>query len=156
MKPIANILVPLDFSSASRSALTYACGLADVCGASLHLLHAFQMPLIPGGSIEVCVPDQQLFEQLQDDGRQLLNEALTDEEKRRYHAVLVQRSGPAVKEILGYVRERGDIDLIVMATHGRGGMSRLMLGSVADHVVREAPCPVLTLRDPARAVSKAA
>jgi len=156
MKPIADILVPLDFSGASRSAsrtpavsLTSAAHRCTCCTRS-------RCRSFPAAASRSACPTSNCSSSCRTTGGKLLNEALTDEEKRRYHAVLVQRSGPAVKEILGYVRERGDIDLIVMATHGRGGMSRLMLGSVADHVVREAPCPVLTLRDPARAVSKAA
>ena len=149
MSLITKILVPLDFSAASRDALRYACELADAVGASLHVLHAVQTPQIPGGSIEVPLPDPWLIEQLEEEGRSLLDASLTDAQKQAYRAVLVQRSGHAGHEILDYVRERGDIDLIVMATHGRGGLSRFMMGSVADRVIREAPCPVLTLRAPA-------
>ena len=156
MSLITNILVPLDFSAPSREALRYACGLADAVGASLHVLHAVQTPLMPGGSIELPLPDPWLIEQLEEEGRTLLDASLTDAQKQAYRAVLVQRSGDAGREILDYVRERGDIDLIVMATHGRGGISRFMMGSVADHVIREAPCPVLTLRAPAVAGRRAA
>ena len=66
----------------------------------------------------------------------------------KYHETLVHRSGSAVEEVLGYLREQGDIDLIVMATHGRGGVARFMMGGVADKVVRTAPCPVVTIRVP--------
>ena len=75
-----------------------------------------------------------------------LEALLTAEEKAQYGAVLVRRTGAAAHEILDYLREQGDIDLVVMATHGRGAAARLMMGSVADKVVRAAPCPVLTIR----------
>ena len=69
--------------------------------------------------------------------------------KENEHRVrLVVRRGTAAPEILRYLREHDDIDLVVMATHGRGGVARLMMGSVADTLVREAPCPVLTIRVP--------
>jgi nucleotide-binding universal stress UspA family protein len=67
-------------------------------------------------------------------------------EKARYRATLVLRKGAPAQEILAYLREHDDIDLIVMATHGRGGVARLMMGSVADKIVRAAPCPVVTIR----------
>ena len=71
---------------------------------------------------------------------------LSEEEKAKYQPKLVYRTGATADEILDYLREQGDIDLVVMATHGRGGAARLMMGSVADKIVRAAPCPVLTIR----------
>ena len=61
----------------------------------------------------------------------------------------------AAPEILDYVRSGGNIDLIVMATHGRGGVARLMMGSVAEQIVRGAPCPVLTLSQSGESTAQA-
>jgi universal stress protein A len=146
MTPIRNILVPLDFSEASSEALRYACRLADTFGATLHLLHAAGNPHLPGGYMEFYAPPAELFEQLEQDAIKRLNDSLTAEERSRYGVVLVYREGAAASEILGYLNDTTQIDLVVMATHGRGGIARLVMGSVAERVVRAAPCPVLTLR----------
>jgi universal stress protein A len=159
MTPIQNILVPVDFSDASKQALRYACTLADALGASVHVLHAAENPYLPGAYMEFYTPPVEFFEQAERDARRTLEETLTAEEKARYRAVLVDRTGVPAHEILNYLRERGNIDLVVMATHGRGGVARLMMGSVADKVVRAAPCPVLTLRpseEASRSTSRAA
>lgn len=66
--------------------------------------------------------------------------------KQKYRATLVLRKGAAAQEILAYLREHDDIDLVVMATYGLGGVARLMMGSVADKILRAAPCPVVTIR----------
>ena len=70
---------------------------------------------------------------------------MTGDEKKTYSAVIATRMGYAATEILDYVRDHGAIDLIVIATAGRGAVSRLMMGSVTDKIVRTAPCPVLTV-----------
>ena len=73
----------------------------------------------------------------------------TREQRATYHATMVLRHGfAAQKRFCRYLQEHPGIDLVVTATHGRGGVARLMLGSVADKVVRAAPCPVLTVRVP--------
>jgi len=148
MRPITTILVPLDFSTASHAALRYACRIAGRLEASLHVIHVVEPPPMPSGYLEVYVATPAVLERLEEDGYRLLNEALTPQEQTRYHATLVQRTGNPATEILRYVKEHGEIDLIVIATHGRGGVAKLMMGSVADRLVRSAPCPVLTLREP--------
>ena len=146
MTRIKNIVVPVDFSDASKQALRYACELADTFEASLHVLHAVENPYQAGGYTEFYALPQEYFDQVEKEARKQLETLLTKEELTRYGAVLVHRTGAPAQEILDYVRAQGHIDLIVMATHGRGGVARLMMGSVADKVVRAAPCPVLTLR----------
>lgn len=152
MRPVSTILVPLDFSEASHAALRYACRLADRLQASLHVLHVVPPAGMPSGYVEAYVANPEVQERLEADGHQLLNDALTPEEQARYHVALIQRTGPPATEILRYVTDHRNIDLIVIATHGRGGAARLMMGSVADRLVRAAPCPVLTLREPMEAV----
>ena len=148
MTRIKNILVPVDFSNASKHALRYACELADTFEATLHVLHAVENPYRAGGYTEFYALPPEFFDQVEQEARKQLETLLTREERARYGAVLVYRTGVPATEILDYVRAEGNIDLIVMATHGRGGVARLMMGSVADKVVRGAPCPVLTLRQP--------
>jgi universal stress protein A len=148
MAPVHSILVPLDFSDASVAALRYACGLADVFGASLHVLHATEDPYLPGGYLEFYPPPVTHVEEVARDALQRLEASLTAEEKRRYRAVMVHRVGAPARELLAYLRDHPEVDLVVMATHGRGGVARLMLGSVTDTLIRTAPCPVVTLRIP--------
>lgn len=155
MTTTKKILVPTDFSDASRQALRYACTLADSLNASLCLLHVVENQYLPGGYMEYYAPPPEYFEQVEREARRTLEALLTPEEQNTYRATLVQRTGPAAHEILSYLREQGDIDLVVMATHGRGGVARLMMGSVADKVVRTAPCPVLTIRAPEQSAEDA-
>ena len=146
MRPIDSILVPTDFSPASERALAYARQLADAYGASLHLLHVIEDPFAGGVymGMMMAVPEG-YFEQLDQQSRARLAALLTEDQRQQYRAVLATRMGHAAAEILDYARSHGAIDLIVIATAGRGAMSRLVLGSVADKVVRAAPCPVLTV-----------
>lgn len=146
MGTIRTILVPTDFSPASHRALAYARQLADTLGASLHLLHVVENPFAPGAFMEMYTPPPgDYLGALQNEARTRLDALLTDEEKARYSAVLTMRTGRPAQEILEHVKAHGAIDLIVMATAGRGGVARLMMGSVADRLVRSAPCPVLTI-----------
>src|SRR3954449_1722363 len=116
MRPVTTILVPLDFSTASHAALRYACRLADRVQASLHVLHVLETPAMPSGYLEVYVASPDLLDQLEADGQRLLNEALTPEEQARYHASIAQRIGNPATEILRYVTDHREIDLIVIAT----------------------------------------
>jgi nucleotide-binding universal stress UspA family protein len=146
MAGIKKILVPTDFSEASKESLRYACELADALDASLHIIHVNQNPYVSGGLLEVHVLPPDFFEEIDRATSRDLEALLTAEEKTKYRAVLLRRTGAAAYEILDYLREQADFDLVVMATHGRGGAARLMMGSVADKIVRAAPCPVLTIR----------
>jgi len=146
MQPIKTILVPTDFSAPSGRALQYARSLADAYGASLHLLHVIEDPFAGGVYMGmVAAPPEGYFEQLDQQSRAHLEGLLTADDKRKYSAVCATRMGYAATEILEYVREHGAIDLIVIATAGRGAVSRLIMGSVTDKIVRGAPCPVLTV-----------
>ena len=146
MSGLQKILVPTDFSKASAAALEYAGRLADAFDASLCILHSVENPYPMVGHAEFGSLPQHVFDSLECQAHTNLATILTPEQAERYRATLVLCRGVAAQEILRYVQEQGDISLIVMATHGRGGVARLMMGSVADKVVREAPCPVLTIR----------
>jgi universal stress protein A len=146
MQPIKIILVPTDFSPASKRALRYACSLADATGASLHIIHVLENPYLPDAFPGFYSPlPGEFIEDLDRRTRAELESQLTAEEKARYSAVFVLRMGAPAHEILEYLNDEEAIDLVVMATAGRGGVARLMMGSVTDKIVRAAPCPVLTL-----------
>lgn len=148
MITIRRILVPVDFSDTSRLALTRARELADRLGAQLHLLHV--VPLAYLGPVSTDLPmvslddvETQWVHRAEDELRALASSGGDDEPKARAE---VRRGHPFV-EIVRYAQSE-QIDLIVMGTHGRGAMEHLLLGSVAEKVVRKAPCPVLTVRHP--------
>lgn len=148
MSAIKNILVPTDFSEASKAALQYACQLADVLGASLSILHTVQAPYPASAYTEYHSLPQEFVERLEQEAMHGLGTALSADAQAKYRVRLVLRRGAAAPEILAYLAEHDEVGLVVMATHGRGGVARLMMGSVTDRIVRSAPCPVLTLRVP--------
>jgi len=150
------ILVPMDFSAPSDAALEYARVVAGRFGASLHLLHVAEDPYRAIYSAEVFVPEVEgLRDQILDDSLGRLADKLqpsdVDELRATAEAVIGTPAGSIVEYAAGH-----DIDLIVMGTHGRGGMSHLLMGSVAERVVRTASCPVLTVRRTVASAAKAA
>lgn len=150
------ILVPMDFSPPSDAALEYARSLAVRYGASLQLLHVAEDPYRAFYSAEVFVPAVEgLRDEILNDAAKRLGDRLRPSDIADYHATAESIIGTPAACIVEYA-EGHDIDLIVMGTHGRGGMSHLLMGSVAERVVRTAPCPVLTVREPrARAAAAA-
>ncbi|HEX5474084.1 MAG TPA: universal stress protein [Vicinamibacterales bacterium] len=147
---LEHVLVATDFSEPSDKALAYGRALASRFGAALHVLHVVQNVYISTLGAEACValaPDLQ--QQLEDGARERLTRLLdADRSGPPTTAVVLTSTSPALA-ILDYARGH-DIDIIVMGTHGRGPLGRLLLGSVAERVVRLAPCPVLTVRHPQR------
>ena len=143
----SRILVPMDFGAASDAALTQAKELAAAFNARLFLLHIVEDPSATGAwAPEVYVAaSAELRETLLRDARQRLESVLTAAERERFKASLDVRVGTAADGIGAFAREK-TIDLIVMGTHGRRGLAHMFLGSVAERVVRTAPCPVLTTR----------
>lgn len=137
---LRNVLVATDFSPASQAALTYGRALARSFGAALTLLHVsdnlFLRPIASDPHDVLAAKTR------------ALNELLVDDDRRAAgaQAVLEISDSPA-ETIAGYARTH-TMDLIVMGTHGRTGVAHLLLGSVAERVVRTAPCPVLTVRHP--------
>ena len=132
----ARILVPTDFSAPSEAAL--ACGreLATRFDAALHLMHVAENPFLRAVAMDRRALEEAAVRWLQD--------RLTEVERRRGSVAIVEQSDEPANEILRYARS-ANIDLIVMGTHGRTGLARVVVGSVAEAVVRGAPCPVLTV-----------
>jgi nucleotide-binding universal stress UspA family protein len=142
MIQLRNVLVAVDFGDASNVALTYARTLSRSFGARLHVLHVMENLFL-----RPMANDPRAIEA---GAMKRLLETLTDEDRTVLHAVpVVRKSDAPADEIVKYAAAE-HIDLIVMGTHGRPGLAHMLMGSVAEKVVRSAPCPVLTLRHPER------
>jgi nucleotide-binding universal stress UspA family protein len=146
---IERILVATDFSPCARGALDLALELADKQGAQITVLHAWNAPPIVSAVdapplIEMPgLPGVTLTEYVHDDAKRALGK-LVDEVRTRAPAIEHRLLLGDPRNVI--VDASGDFDLVVLGTHGRGGLARMMLGSVADYVVRHAQCPVLTVR----------
>ena len=144
---ITRILVPTDFSRPSEQALAYARSLAQRFGASLHLLHVVNRPLLAEGLAAAAFIDES------SDMVEVAQQRLRKQAPDAASANVV--FGYAAQSIVQHASQLG-VDLIVMGSHGRTGIAHILLGSVAEAVVRTAPCPVLTVRDPVKAPERVA
>jgi nucleotide-binding universal stress UspA family protein len=152
---LTRILVPTDFSADADAALQYAIALGKPFGASIRLLHVIEDPVAAGmWSAEYYTGDVTgLLVNLVRDA----DERLTAIQKSLATSASITtetRTGAPAATIIEAAREHDD-ELIVMGTKGRTGLAHLLMGSVAEHVVRLAPCPVLTVRHDMRAVAAA-
>jgi nucleotide-binding universal stress UspA family protein len=149
MIAIKNVLVPTDFGEAADSALTYGRELARRFGATLHVLHVAENIYLKAlGAETYGAIAPQLQADLERDARKELDDILGREDRNSptTKGVVITSSATAFG-VVDYAKEH-DIDLIVMGTHGRGPLAHMVMGSVAERVVRTAPCPVLTVRHP--------
>jgi nucleotide-binding universal stress UspA family protein len=145
---IKNVLVATDFSEPSAAALDYGRELARTFGAALHVLHVVDNLYLQwsGETYVGVLPEVQ--RNVEEDARRQLERLVGPEDRTELHAKPVIRMAIAkAAAIVEYAAEHR-IDLIVMGTHGRGAVSRLLMGSVAERVVRTATCPVLTVHHP--------
>lgn len=150
MIALKTVLVPTDFSETSTVALRYGKVLADAFGASLHVLHVVQEPFAQPWAVEAYgFSLASLQEEWLRDAKARMAETLTAEERAKLRAEVTTILGHPVVEILKYANEH-QIDLIVLGVRGGGPLNKIMMGSVAERVVRKAPCPVLTVRHPER------
>jgi nucleotide-binding universal stress UspA family protein len=148
MATFEHILVPVDFDEPSDSALAYAIALAKALGADITVLHAFEVPSygFPGGALVVSDEAEMAKRILV--GAQAGLAALVDKNAGSGVALKMSvREGRPAVEIEAAAQEIG-ADLVVMGTHGRRGLSRALLGSVAEEVVRTSRRPVLTVHGP--------
>jgi nucleotide-binding universal stress UspA family protein len=151
MSRITRLLVPTDFSATSEVVLNYALEMAAANGATVHLLHVIDNAIFTAvypDAVFVELPG--VLERITADAQARLDEAA-----KRCAAVNVAATtriviGPPASCITEQAASTGS-DLIVMGTHGRGGVAHFVLGSVAERVLRTAPCPVLTVRESSRA-----
>ena len=142
---LRRILFPTDFSDPAKESQQYACTLAERFGAELHGLHVVHDPFhdVPASRVSWAVPDHELTQHVHSAHQHLLRE-MGEVWTERRKAVCSVKVGLPVDEILRYAQEH-EIDLIVIGTHGRRGLTHLLLGSVAEKLVRVATCPVLTV-----------
>ncbi len=146
MIALKHILVPTDFGAPSERALEYGRHFARQFGARLHVLHTVENVMIPGGAEVPIAAIQQVEEGLESVAHRQMAEAITTDDRATLDVVTAVRGArAAAMDIVEYATEE-KIDLIVMGTHGRGALQHLLMGSVAERVVRSAPCPVLTVR----------
>lgn len=149
MKPeIRRILVPLDFSPPSDQALQYGAALAEEFGASIVLLHVVEERLVTGPlPAEVYLGElPKVREDLVKEAQTRLMKSLETLNARGIAATGEVLVGGPSHVILDQAANTG-VDLIVMGTHGRTGLTHLLIGSVAERVIRHAPCPVFVVRE---------
>ena len=142
MIELKHILVPIDFSVTSELALRYAKEFGVAFGATLHLVHVNDDPTL----FAHTTSDKYRAEseaKSNDDLAEILNKGSVRDVK----TTLVTRFGSAATTLLDYAKDE-DIDLIIMGSHGRTALANILLGSVAEHIFRHAPCPVMTVKTP--------
>jgi nucleotide-binding universal stress UspA family protein len=138
---MSKILFPTDFSHTGDAALALATSLARDSGATLLILHVEEPPIAyGGGEMYYGIP-----EPAREDLERMLDEVCPVDPGVPHEHLLV--NGDPATEIIRVADEQG-VNLIVMGTHGRTGLTRLLMGSVSEAVVRRATCPVLTFREP--------
>ena len=140
-----NILVPTDLHDHADRVLAYAAALAGPLGAKIHVVHAFAPPLL-GAEVPVALSEDTLDELTARDRGRLDELATRCIAPALLGSVLLELGDP--RSVIGAAAQHVGADLIVMGTHGRRGLSRLVLGSVAESVARAASCPVLLFREP--------
>jgi nucleotide-binding universal stress UspA family protein len=139
---LANVLVGVDFEPASMNAVAYGRAFCRMYGAKLHVLHVMENYFL-----RPIVPDPQTLEFR---AHEQLEELLTDDDRRALHATAIVDGSDLPADVLIDYAPQHAIDLIVLGTHGRRRIDRLLMGSVAERVVRLAPCPVLIVHHPER------
>lgn len=139
---VRNILVPIDFSDASLNALRHAKELALTHGAQITLLHAVEEVVYPSayGIEPANLPGPQVIDRVEENLADLARTEIGYE-----HVAVQANLGYAPSTILDYTKEH-EVDLIVIATHGRSGLERMLLGSVTERVVRRAPAPAFVVK----------
>lgn len=148
MIKLKRILCPTDFSEFSLKSIQYGCELAKAFDAELHLLHTVQdYNAIAPATGESFAMFTDWLPRLTKEAEAKLAKLPGPEWETRLRVQRMTRVGGAVDEITKYAKEH-DIDLIVQSTHGRTGLKHFLMGSVAESIVRYAPCPVLTVRHP--------
>jgi nucleotide-binding universal stress UspA family protein len=146
MVAIRRILVPTDFSDPAAAALRYGRALAEEFGSTLYLMHIVPEPYVyPWGTEVSTLPLVDLLAQSETQAAERLKALADDTGALSGRIKTVTAIGTPVDRILQYQADEG-IDLIVMGTHGRGAVGHLLLGSVAERIVRRSPVPVLTVK----------
>jgi nucleotide-binding universal stress UspA family protein len=147
MVTLKKVLVATDFGEASAAALRYGRALATAFGAVLQVLHVTEnLALMPLASLEgnVGLPPE-VQEDIERAARQQTERLLTEHDRRWLDAQAVTITSDRTADTIIEFARANNVDLIVIGTHGRRALARLVMGSVAERIVRTAPCPVLTV-----------
>ena len=147
MGGIKKILVPIDFSDYSKNALKYAVQFAKHFNAKMYLIYVVEPVIYPAdfsmGQVAIPSTDIDLSKRAEEELNNLAKTAIDPALK----VECIIKTGKPFVEINDTAAEK-DVDLIIIATHGHTGVEHMLFGSTAEKVVRKAPCPVLTLREP--------
>ncbi len=137
------ILVPTDLSDGAEQALDYACELAAMLGATIHLVNVIGIPALGVPELGLAMTST-VIDQIMIDNQTALDKLAESKRCTSQIGQVMLKTGDA-KDVINQTAKELGADLIVMSTHGRRGLSRALLGSVTEVVVRTAPCPVLTI-----------
>ncbi len=144
---IKKVLVPIDFSDYSKSSLRYAVNFVKSFNAALYLVYVIEPLIYPPdfsmGQIAIPSVDLEIDKRAEDELKNLAEKEIPED----IHTKTIVKTGKPFIEIIETAAEE-NIDLIIIATHGHTGVEHILFGSTAEKVVRKAPCPVLTLREP--------
>lgn len=139
---LKKILVPIEDAECSRKALRYAIAFAKQFHASITLLNALKIDYAGG---EAPIDYARLESDLRASGKKLLEDLVANDVRGQVPCTVTMEIGAAAASIVD-VAKNIETDLIIISTHGRTGFSHFLLGSTTEHVIRHAPCPVLTVR----------
>ena len=146
---LKKILCPTDFSENSEHALQFALALATLSQANLQLFHVVEPITYPQSTelFEPVLDEVELMMKMEAAFQKQLEDQVAALKEEYSEITAKQVTGTTFLEIIKVARDEG-ADMIVMGTHGRTGLAHVLIGSVAERVVREAPCPVLTVKHP--------
>jgi nucleotide-binding universal stress UspA family protein len=153
--PVRSILLPTDFSGCANYAVPYAATIARATGASIVCVHVIE-PVVPAvgyTGLTEPLPLADVSDQLEDSAEKELPRLAECEELAGLSVEEVIVHGDAAAEIVRVASER-EVDLVVISSHGRAGLGRILFGSTAEAVVRHALCPVLVVKPPPDEESK--
>ena len=146
MPKVHRILCPTDFSEFSEQSVRYGCELAETFQAELHLLNVIQdYDAVAPATGDTFAPFADWLPELRRQSQEQLAKFPGPDAAASVPVLRTTRVGAPIDEVVKYAKEH-NIDLIVQGTHGRRGIKHMLLGSVAENIVRYAPCPVLTMR----------
>lgn len=151
MIAIKNVLVATDFSPASETALVYGRALARTFNGTLHVLHvvdnlAARLSYADASVAGVAPPELQ--GQLERDARERMETFVAETDRGELRAVTMLRVSNSIATAISEYAREASVDVIVIGATGRGAINRMLTGSVADKIIRQAPCPVLVVRHP--------
>ena len=149
MIAIKRVLVATDFSAVAETALVYGRQLARTFGAQLQVLHVVddfsRYNYADGAGL---LPPTAFRDEVERDGRKKLEALMREDDRRELGGVTVLRQAHNTAKAIAQYANDAAIDIIVIGATGRGALDRMLMGSVADKVIRQAPCPVLTVHYP--------